>query len=231
MQENTLRGFGHFRERMRNPGLSVLLFLEVLVIFLLVPIRGLALFGPPSSQVFGATLVVIAAVVVIARHRVVLALTLIAAAFAVLADIYRYEWPSHVSAAAFLIVALVFFLVLTAAIGHVVFGPGRVTAHRIQGAIVVYLHVALIFTYLYAVVLIFEPGAFGDAIATSDPSVGAKVLYFSFTTLTTVGYGDITPVHPLARSLSNLEAIIGQLYPATLLARLVTLEISSRESQ
>jgi hypothetical protein len=47
-------------------------------------------------------------------------------------------------------------------------------------------------------------------------------------TLTTVGYGDIVPVHPLARSLSNLEAVIGQLYPATLLARLVTLELEDR---
>jgi hypothetical protein len=52
--------------------------------------------------------------------------------------------------------------------------------------------------------------------------------YFSFATLTTVGYGDVLPVHPLARSLSSLEAIIGQLYPATLLARLVTLELEDR---
>jgi hypothetical protein len=47
-------------------------------------------------------------------------------------------------------------------------------------------------------------------------------------TLTSVGYGDIVPVHPHARSLANDEAIIGQLYPATLLARLVTLEIADR---
>ena len=52
--------------------------------------------------------------------------------------------------------------------------------------------------------------------------------YFSFVTLTTVGYGDILPVHPLARSLANLEAIIGQLYPATLLAGLWPFEIEDR---
>jgi hypothetical protein len=51
--------------------------------------------------------------------------------------------------------------------------------------------------------------------------------YYSFGTLTTAGSGDITAVHPLARSLTNLEAMIGQLYPATLLARLVTLELES----
>jgi hypothetical protein len=48
----------------------------------------------------------------------------------------------------------------------------------------------------------------------------------SFVTLTSTGYGDIVPVHPLARSVCNIESVIGQLYPATLLARLVTLELS-----
>ncbi|HTC04866.1 MAG TPA: potassium channel family protein, partial [Xanthobacteraceae bacterium] len=57
---------------------------------------------------------------------------------------------------------------------------------------------------------------------------GAALLYFSFSTLTTVGYGDITPVYPLARNLANLEAVIGQLFPATLLARLISLEIEHR---
>jgi len=56
-------------------------------------------------------------------------------------------------------------------------------------------------------------------------------VYFSFVTLTSVGYGDIIPLHPVARSLANVEAIIGQLYPATLLARLVTLELESRRGR
>jgi hypothetical protein len=54
--------------------------------------------------------------------------------------------------------------------------------------------------------------------------------YYSFVTLTTVGYGDITPVHPLARSLAVFEALTGQLYPAILLARLVSLEVQSKGS-
>jgi hypothetical protein len=58
--------------------------------------------------------------------------------------------------------------------------------------------------------------------------LGAALLYFSFTTLTTAGFGDITPLHPLARNLANLESVIGQLYPATLLARLVSLELEHR---
>ena len=61
------------------------------------------------------------------------------------------------------------------------------------------------------------------APVTAHVSLPSDLVYFSFTTLTTLGYGDIMPVHPIARSLSNIEAIIGQVYPATLLARLVSL--------
>jgi Ion channel len=74
-----------------------------------------------------------------------------------------------------------------------------------------------------------EPDAFSGLAPLQDNlSVAHNLIYFSFVTLTTVGYGDIVPIHPFARSLANVEAIIGQLYPATLLARLVTLEIESR---
>ena len=57
-----------------------------------------------------------------------------------------------------------------------------------------------------------------------------SALYFSTTTFSTIGYGDIVPLHPYARGLANIEAIIGQLYPATLLARLVTLELAIRRN-
>jgi hypothetical protein len=51
------------------------------------------------------------------------------------------------------------------------------------------------------------------------------IVYFSFATLTSTGFGDVTPLHPIVRTLANVEAIIGQLFPATLLARLITLEL------
>jgi hypothetical protein len=65
----------------------------------------------------------------------------------------------------------------------------------------------------------------GGAITGSPIERGAALTYFSFATLTTTGYGDLVPVHPLARSLANLEAVIGQLFPATLLARIVALHL------
>jgi hypothetical protein len=73
----------------------------------------------------------------------------------------------------------------------------------------------------------FDPGGVHKSAAAScDFAVSGNLIFFSFVTLTTTGYGDIVPVHPFARSLANVEAIIGQIYPATLLARLVTLELA-----
>jgi hypothetical protein len=70
--------------------------------------------------------------------------------------------------------------------------------------------------------------AFKGIEFVDDRSLASKVFYLSFATLTTTGYGDIVPVHPWARSLCNIEAVIGQLYPATPLARLVTLELGGQ---
>ena len=74
--------------------------------------------------------------------------------------------------------------------------------------------------------LIATPNA--DAHSTAQAQASGALIYYSFVTLTTIGYGDIVPVNSFARGLANLEAIIGQLYPATLLARFVTLELESR---
>jgi hypothetical protein len=99
--------------------------------------------------------------------------------------------------------------------------------HRVQGAIVLYLNFALFFFTIYRFIEVLVPNAFTGLPPNGDSS-GAALLYFSFTTLTTLGYGDIEPVHQMARTLANLEAVIGQLYPATLLARLVSLELEHR---
>src|SRR6202040_2766964 len=66
------------------------------------------------------------------------------------------------------------------------------------------------------------------AAPAGGPDELATMLYFSLTTLTTTGYGDIVPVDPFARSLANLESVIGQFYLAITVARLVTLELEDR---
>jgi hypothetical protein len=120
--------------------------------------------------------------------------------------------------------AILFNFFFALAILFKTFKPGEITFQRIQGSIVVYLIMGLIFAFAFqAIYLIAGTPSFNNMNAFDLKGF----LYFSFTTLTTVGYGDITPVHPLARSLANFEALIGQLYPAILIARLVSMEFES----
>ena len=82
---------------------------------------------------------------------------------------------------------------------------------------------------IFAFVGLFIRDAFQGIKIEDSTSLASNLIYFSFVTLTSTGYGDILPVHPIARSLCNVETIVGQLYPATLLARLVSLQLESRK--
>ena len=112
-----------------------------------------------------------------------------------------------------------------------VFAAGRVTYHRIVGAILLYFLISMIFVALFAIVGQAIPKAFSGIAIDDNAALASNLIYFSFVTLTSTGYGDVVPVHPIARSLCNLESIIGQLYPAILLARLVTQELGGRETR
>ena len=120
-----------------------------------------------------------------------------------------------------MIIACTLGIVVTQA----VFRPGRVTYHRIIGAILLYLLIAVAFATLFLFVGLSDPDAIKGITFDDDQSLASALFYISFVTLTSTGYGDIIPVNPLARSLCNIESVIGQLYPATLLARIVTLEL------
>lgn len=121
---------------------------------------------------------------------------------------------------------------LTIVVARAIFGPGEVTRRRVVGGILIYLTLGLTFVALFGILTLSVPNAFKGIDAPKGQFVIAgNLIYFSFVTLTTVGYGDIIPLHPYARGLANLEALIGQLYPATLLARLVSLGITGRQSE
>src|SRR5262249_51350571 len=106
-----------------------------------------------------------------------------------------------------------------------------INLHRIIGAVLLYLNIGRIFVALFCYVALLKPDALVGLQPLKDNYAAAgDLIYFSFITLTSVGYGDIVLLHPFARGLANVEAIIGQLYPATLLARLVTLELEGRRA-
>jgi Ion channel len=108
------------------------------------------------------------------------------------------------------------------------FEKGRIDNRRVQGAIIVYLLTGLVFCLIYHSIFILNATKSFSGLVGSHRK---EFLYFSLCTLTTDGYGDILPLTPFARSLSNLEALVGQLYPAVLIARLVSMEFYYKQPQ
>jgi hypothetical protein len=209
--------------------LTVMLLLLVLHLFILTPVRflGQALH---IISVFFLSVALLAGILTLVRQKTLRWLWVVVVAGAVLcksiALLVNISWlfVSDTLFTFFTLSALVYVLF------HQVSRDGPVTAHRIRGAIALYLLIAMLFAFLYSLIEELAPGAFnmpGDWSRTMSSS-GDAFYYFSIVTLTTVGFGDITAVHPLVRSLVMLEALIGQLFPAILLARLVTLEIETR---
>ncbi|MDJ0958745.1 MAG: ion channel [Arenicellales bacterium] len=117
-------------------------------------------------------------------------------------------------------------------ISHIFFFRSKVDVDLIYGAVSVYLLIGSAFTELYLVFALLNPDAFTGFDATADIGTVARSLsFFSFVTLTTLGYGDITPVAHYARVLAYSEAIIGQLYLTILVARLVGTYIAQSRSE
>jgi hypothetical protein len=110
------------------------------------------------------------------------------------------------------------------------FRPGPMSVHRVMGGVAAYLLIGLIWAFGYKLLTEVRPGAIHfqqltAGISTDEPS---RFIYFSFSTLTSVGYGDVYPAHRIARSLATAEALIGQLYPSILIATLVGLSLQAR---
>jgi hypothetical protein len=231
MLKRHIKAIGHARERLSEPLLTMLTIIMAALMFIIVPVHASGLLKTQTVG-FGVMVIFIAGVVMLSGSLSAALAMGAALALGFTAWILRRSGPStidvYLDATAYIIVG--FALALT--VCRAVFGPGPVTYHRVIGAVLLYLTIAMIFVALYAFVgLLFPDDAFKGISIRDDPTVTANLIYFSFVTLTSTGYGDIVPIHPIARSLANLEAIIGQLYPATLLARLVTLELEGRATR
>lgn len=98
-----------------------------------------------------------------------------------------------------------------------------VTGDTISGAVCAYLLIGILWGLLYAWIRIREPAAFSTGEVAGRATLDEPMIYFSFVTLTTLGYGDIQPIDHAARTLALLEAITGQVYLVVLVARLVSL--------
>jgi hypothetical protein len=227
MSNQNVGSLGGLRERWTDQVISMLTVVLILMLFVFAPLKAV---GIRAFQVleFVSALLLIGGVFFVSASKIVAAAMVAALAMAVWTAFARLTAPStldiYLLAGAWLIMSVVLIFV----VGRTVFAAGRVNYHRIVGAILVYLSIATTFVALYTFIGLLIPKAFSGMLFEDSPALASNVIYFSFVTLTSTGYGDIFPVHPVARSLCNFETILGQLYPATLLARLVSLEIEGR---
>jgi hypothetical protein len=216
------------RERWADPLLTVLTVLLVILLFVVIPLQALGIFAFQASELVLALLLV-AGVFVMSGSRTAVAAMLGALTMIGVGVTLRLKSPSVLDLNLFAGAWLVVGITLAWAVARATFAPGRITYHRVLGAILFYLMVAVIFAALFMFLGTLVPKAFAGMSVEDNPALASQLIYFSFATMTTTGYGDVAPLHPLARSLCNLEAIFGQLYPATLLARLMTLELAHRK--
>ena len=215
------------REHYSDPLLTALTVLVMVMLFVIAPLQASGLFLFQAFELAFA-IVLVAGVFVMSGSRIAVVAMLASLVMATIGGIHRITSPSPLDINLFAGSWLIMSLTLGWAVAGVVFAPGRVTYHHVMGAILLYLVIAVSFVPLLAFTGSLIPNAFSGISMQDNPALASGLIYFSFVTLTTTGYGDVFPLHPIARSLCNLEAVIGQLYPATLLARLVTLEMANR---
>jgi hypothetical protein len=132
-------------------------------------------------------------------------------------------------------VAFGFNLLVTVLVALRAFGPRTRDGSQDSGAVLVYLNLAALFAIAYGLIEVHSPGAIrlalGGLITSAPGARAAERSYFSLATLTTAGNGDLAPVHQFARSLANMQAVFGQILPATFVARLVALHSAHSEEK
>ena len=206
-------------------GLSLFLVVLLVVAFVVYPLRREALLNDVALSAFYSLVLFSGVVSVTTRRRDRWIAGTVAAATLV------FRWASNIVPGKPVIVisnvlTILFLAMMAAVVLAQVFRKGPITIHRIVGAVAAYVLLGIMWAEGYQLVALLTPGAF---VASAGTPVGAPDLtYFSFVTLTTVGYGDITAVNSVARSMALLEALTGQLFPAILIARLVSMEAARK---
>jgi hypothetical protein len=210
--------------------------MAVLLALLVVSVFGVPFFTEPGGLVgrilqdlFLSLILTIGVILATGRPRAFPLVTLVALA-AITLRWAGWLAPTHLTLAIRDATTVVAVALISMTVAMNVFGPGKVTLDRIDGAIALYILLGVLWAQAYQLISSIVPRAFYSASLHTDSLDRSIWIYFSFVTLTTAGYGDILPVAPQARSLTNLEALIGQLYPAIVLARLVSLHLAGSDS-
>ena len=126
-----------------------------------------------------------------------------------------------------LVVRIVYFILVFLSIMNYVLDSGPVTGDKICGAISAYMMMGIVWGFIYALFYSIDPGSFRIPEEMASSEIGHSwIFYFSFTTLTTLGYGDLVPMKPAIQSYAIMEAACGQIFLAVIIARLIALHIT-----
>ena len=218
--------FTRFINRMRSRRFAYLTMSLVLLI-IAYPYLEIEIIGQVVMTVI-TILVMVSLIVAVSdsKRNIIIALCLAVPWFVTLMiNFPMFESERSIVVRKEIVFAVLLFLFTTITIFIHLLKSREVTSEILFASVCVYLLVGLTWAALYIFIDILYPHSFidvGDNIAITAP----RFLFFSYITLTTVGYGTMTPISDPARSLALLEAIIGQLYLAILVARLVGLHIS-----
>jgi len=204
--------------------LTLMLFVLVVDIFLVIPLSELTAGSRHWSHIVLMGVLVLSALMIWGN----LWLTDIFVAMAIACIATRIAlvfWGNEIFEFAGYVMATGTFTILGYLIGRRVFAPGRINKHRVEGALALYLLAGMILSQIFLFISLNNPGAFlllGHP--ASHEEISGSLNYYAFVSITTLGFGDITPVHPLARSFTLLGAVFGTMYPAILIGRLVSLQ-------
>lgn len=139
----------------------------------------------------------------------------------------QYVHPDKTIAAIGMLAGILFTAVVIAGILDFIFKSEKVSREIIYAAILLYLLAALGWAYLYTFLELVDPASFNIDISRADVNLAA-FKYYSFVTITTLGYGDIVPVTEVAKAFAVLEAVVGQLYLVVAVAWLVGMHVSKK---
>jgi len=209
-------------------GLTLVSLSLVILIFVIFPLRQDGLSGRFFFDLVMVTLMISGALVV-KQNRLVTIFTIVFVIVGalLLAATRIYPWPvlRFINNVFSVLIPLLYVRIVLL----VMFRQGTVSWSRIQGGVCAYLLVGIAWASAYDLVEQAHPGSFHFV---TDPvnldQLHSKLIYFSFATITTVGFGDVLPVLPFARSMAIAEAVVGQLFPAILIGALVAMAMQAR---
>ena len=204
------------------------------LLFLLIAIpviHDLSDWSSPTLRLLAFSVVLLSGVWSLHRSRVWFAAGMCLVVIGVILNVLALNLGTTAFTIATLIAFFLFLLLTIIIAGQEVVMQETVNTNRLVGAICVYLLLGALWALAYEILQLVDPGAFRSASDTANLEQSHEWLYYSFVTLTTLGYGDVVPISATARAMAYMEAIFGQFYIAILVAGLVSAYLGSRQAK